>query len=156
MEYFKQTVKQAKLSSAIAKSFTTVKARERSLAEKVKLVKHFNTNLKAWYKDLPEVFKSELPLRSGSLPYGIRAEHLMYLYFSYHGNMAAIHSIFGHPWNLNQSLGHQSIAVKDQIAFSNDALTDASRNIVLATRSISVDAVAPVWYVNLFHYFNSL
>lgn len=125
-----------------------MKARERSLIEKVKLIKHFDASLREWYKDLPEVFKSEFPVKSGSLPQGVRAEHLIYLYFSYHGNMAAIHSIFGHPWNLDQSLDYQNSAVKDQIASSDGALTDASRSIVLVTRSISVDAVAPVWYAN--------
>ncbi|KAH7385829.1 fungal-specific transcription factor domain-containing protein [Pyrenochaeta sp. MPI-SDFR-AT-0127] len=145
--YFQHTVKQAMICSAIAKSFSTVKARERSLSEKVKLVKYFTTSLRAWYQDIPEAFRPGFPLKPESLPYGIRAEHLIYTYLSYHGSMAAIHSTFGHPWNLNQSLEHQNDIVKAQIASSNEVLADASRNIILITRSISVDAVAPVWLV---------
>jgi len=73
----------------------------------------------------------------------------MYLHLSYQGNLAAIHSILGHPWNLKtaQPLELQDDAVKAQIDSSHRALTDASKSIIIITRSISVDAVAPVWYV---------
>ena len=61
--------------------------------------------------------------------------------------MAAIHSILGHPWNLCNALSIQrdDAIVRDQIEASNNALADASRSIILLTRLISVDAVAPVW-----------
>lgn len=135
------------LSSAIAKSFTTVKARQRPLVEKAELVKDFNARLQSCYSSLPKHFKVSFPIEAKAVPEGIRVEHIMYLHLSYYGNLAAVHSILGHPWNLNTAPAHDlnNKTVKAQIASSNEALTDASRNIILATRSISVDAVAPVW-----------
>ncbi len=147
MECFGKIVDQAKLSSNIAKSFTTVKARRRSLLEKACLVKDFNTRLESWYSNLSSDLKVVLPIDIKSLPSGVRAEHVMYLHLSYHGNMAAIHSILGHPWNLHNapSVDEDDEVVRDQIHASNDALVEASRKIILITRSTSVDAVAPVW-----------
>jgi hypothetical protein len=145
VEYFQHVVHQAKIASAIMKNFTTVKAREQSPLQKTKLVKHLDQSLRAWYDDLPKTFKPDFPVKEGHLPDGIRTEQLMYLRFSYYANLAAIHSIFGHPWNLTDSLENQNIAVSEQAVSSTQALNEASRNIVLVTRSISVDAYAPAW-----------
>lgn len=137
------------LSSAIAKKFTTVKARQRCLVEKAELVRDFTATLQSWYDKLPAEFRVDFPLKgtNNRSPQGVRAEHLFYLHLSYHGNLAAIHSILGHPWNLNsaQASDRNNGLVKSQIDFSNEALMEASRNIIIITRSISVDAVAPVW-----------
>lgn len=147
VECFRRIVDQAKLSSAIAKSFTTVKARQRSLIEKAQLVKHFNARLETWYGDLNTDLNVVFPLDTRNLPRGVRVEHLMYLHFTYHSNMAAIHSILGHPWNLDaaQSFDLDDVTVKSQIKDSDEALVVASRSIIFITRSIAVDAIAPVW-----------
>jgi len=81
------------------------------------------------------------------IPRGLRAEHLKYLHLSYYGNVAAIHSVLGHPWNINdaQLSDQDDTVVTSQIEASSDALAETSRSIILITRSISLDAVAPVW-----------
>jgi hypothetical protein len=147
IECFKNIVDQAKMSSSIAKSFATVKARQRPLREKVHLVKEVNKNLRSWYKTLSPDLKISFPVDTKKIPRGLCAEHLMYLHLSYYGNLAAIHSILGHPWNLNdaQFSDQDDTVVKSQIEASSNALAEASRNIILITRSISLDAVAPVW-----------
>ncbi|KAF2827187.1 hypothetical protein CC86DRAFT_369390 [Ophiobolus disseminans] len=149
VECFRQTVSLAMLSSAIAKSFTTVKARKRSFVEKAELVQTFHEKLQSWHSNLPRMFKVAFPLEAQHLPRGVRAEHVMYLYLSYHGNMTAIHSILGHPWNLPapDSADQLGGAVCRQIDLSDKALANASQKIIIITRSVSVDAAAPVWLV---------
>ncbi|CAN9394725.1 unnamed protein product [Alternaria alternata] len=123
------------MSSYIAKRFATVKARQRPLREKAHLVEEVNKNLRSWYKTLSPDLQIAFPVDTKKIPRGLCAEHLMYLHLSYYGNLAAIHSI---------------LVVKSQIEASSDALVETSRNIILITRSISLDAVAPVW---LFFYY---
>jgi hypothetical protein len=148
VECFQQIVKQAMLSSEIARSFLTVKAREKSLIDKVKLIEHFDTRLRTWLDDLPTIFKLDVPTKAELLPRGIRIEHLLYLHLSYYGNMAAIHSVLGYPWNVTSDpeINSDNSAIKEQVASSDIALTEASKNIILVTRSISVDASTPTWY----------
>ncbi|CAN9432028.1 unnamed protein product [Alternaria alternata] len=137
------------MSSSIAKSFATVKARQRPLREKAHLVKEVNKTLRSWYTNLSPDLKIAIPVDTKKIPRGLCAEHLIYLHLFYYGNLTAIHSIFGHPWNLNdaQFSIQDDTVVMDQIEASSDALAEASRSIILITRSISVDAVAPVWLV---------
>jgi hypothetical protein len=99
------------------------------------------------YENLSPDLKVRFPVNTKKIPRGLYAEHLMYLHLSYYGNMAAIHSVLGYPWNLNdvQLSDQDDTVVKSQMEASSDALAEASRNIILITRSISLDAVAPVW-----------
>lgn len=135
------------MSSTIAKSFATVKARQRPLREKACLIKEINRTLRSLYENLSPDLKVRFPVNTKKIPRGLYAEHLMYLHLSYYGNMAAIHSVLGYPWNLNdvQLSDQDDTVVKSQMEASSDALAEASRNIILITRSISLDAVAPVW-----------
>lgn len=149
IECFKNIVDQAKMSSTIAKSFATVKAQQRPLGEKARLIQEINTKLRSLYDNLSPDLKIAFPVDTKKLPRGLCAEHLMYLHLSYYGNMAAIHSILGYPWHLNdaQWKDQDDTVVKNQIEASSDALAEASRDIILIIRSISLDAVAPVWRV---------
>ncbi|KAI8939889.1 hypothetical protein NX059_003618 [Plenodomus lindquistii] len=154
VELFSCMVKQAKYSSAIAKGLLTVKARSRSLAEKIKLVKHFDNKLTTWYANLPHAFRATVTTGSGtgSSIHGIRAEHFMHLHYCHHGNMAVVHSIFGHPWNLEayNNPGDErqtNLALKQQVDLSDEALSHAARSMVLLTRSITITAAAPTWLV---------
>lgn len=143
---FRKIVDQAMLSSTIAKTFATVKARQRPLREKAHLVKKFNTSLQSWYDDLSSDLKITFPFDARSTPQGLRAEHLINLHLSYYGNMTAIHSILGHPWNLSNAtfVDQDNVVKENQIKTSGDALADASRKLILITRSIPIDAVALV------------
>jgi hypothetical protein len=130
------------LTSAISKSFNTVKARQRTLLEKVDLVKQFDGRLDSWYKELPASLQVGFAAKDRRLPAGIRLEHMLYLYLSFQGNLTAVHSVLGHPWHLGQE---RSTDCSHQIAASDKVLQEASRNIILATRSTQIDAYAPVW-----------
>ncbi|KAH7091354.1 fungal-specific transcription factor domain-containing protein [Paraphoma chrysanthemicola] len=149
VECMQQTIKQSMLSSSIAKNFLTVKAREKGLIEKVKIIRDFDSRLRSWFDELPTIFKVEPLIQLERLPRGLRYEHLMYLHLTYYGNLAAIHSVLGYPWNvdLEPILGSDASAIQDQIISSDEGLTEASRNIIMVTRSIMVDASAPVWLV---------
>ncbi|KAF2658702.1 hypothetical protein K491DRAFT_253954 [Lophiostoma macrostomum CBS 122681] len=150
VEYFKCCVEQAQVSSVIAKSFLTAKARRLPLSQKIDPVRRIDRTLRNWYQALPVKFTTAVFAEPQSLPHGLRSEQILYLHFSYHGNMAATHSIFGHPWNVEPSAYLDDPTIQDQAIASGEALSHAARNIILATRWITVDASAPLWLVFFF------
>ncbi|OAL53490.1 hypothetical protein IQ07DRAFT_596528 [Pyrenochaeta sp. DS3sAY3a] len=150
VEFFKQSIRQATISSDILKNFTTVKAQQVTPLQKMKLVKDMDERLKNWYDELPQHFKGNFHAPSSQIPEGLRIEHLMYLHLTYHANMSAIHSIFGYPWNLSTSQNMSQPAIQEQAAASAKVLAQSSSAIILAIRSISIDSVAPVWLVFYF------
>lgn len=147
VEFLNQSIQQANISSDILKKFTTVKAQQLTPLQKMKLVKDMDERLKNWYDELPQHFKRTFHAPSSQMPEGLRIEHLMYLNFTYHANMSAIHSIFGYPWSILTSQNMSHTAIQGQAAASAKVLAQSSRAIILAIRSISIDSVAPVWYV---------
>ena len=130
------------LTSAIAKSFNTVKARQRTVLEKIDLVKQYDDQLNSWYTELPANMQAGMSIKDRRLPDGVRLEHMLYLYLSFQGNLTAVHSILGHPWYLTHDRLTQC---SNQFALSDEKLQEVSMNIILATRSTQVDAAAPVW-----------
>ena len=145
LECFRLYIDQAKLTSVISKAFLTLKARRLPLIEKANLVRQVDRRLRDWYNNMPDKFKTMALAEPHTLPPGIRTEHILYLHFSYHGNLAATHSIFGHPWNVDITSDTEDRIVKDQIKMSDEALADSARNIILATRWVAIDAAAHVW-----------
>lgn len=69
----------------------------------------------------------------------------MWIHFSYYGTLSAIHSIFACPWNFSDIEDEEDLTVRQQINLSVLTQADAARNIILATRSVTIDAAAPTW-----------
>lgn len=149
-EAFKQLVLHAQISSSIVKNLITAKARQKTPDQIVKTVQSLDRRLRRWYSDIPPDFKSDIPLRTTGLPDGIRIEHLAYSFFSYYGSLAAIHSVLAWPWNVPGLEKENDDAIREQIDASSKVVADASRNIILATKSITVDSEAPTWMT--FHF----
>lgn len=97
-----------------------------------------------WYADVPIAFKTRM-----QTPLGLHVNHLMYIELSYHGVLAIVHCIIGHPWNITSASDQTDTVLQDQISLSNTRMAEASRSIILLTRSIGIDATAPAWYVFL-------
>lgn len=142
-------IRLAKISSSIIQNFSTVKARQQSLTCVAKLVHEHDQKLRRWFDDVPELYKQNPSAKTIGLPSGILDEHLHYLCLSYYGSLAIVHCIFGHPWNVPGPVDDQDEAVREMLASSYIALADCSRDIILTTRSIKVNSMAPVWYVLL-------
>ncbi|KAH7145530.1 fungal-specific transcription factor domain-containing protein [Dactylonectria estremocensis] len=145
LEWFLLVIRLAKISSSIIQNFSTARARQQSLLRAVELVQEHEEELKRWYEDVPDLYKQNASAKTIDLPSGILDEHLHYLNLSYHGSLAVVHCIFGHPWNIPGPVEDHDEAVKERIARSLTALANASRDIILSTRSIKVNSMAPGW-----------
>lgn len=127
------------------KKLSKVKLGKKDSEALLKSVEHLEGRIEAWYQSLPPGLLPKLPVKKADLPEGIKVEHALYLHFAYNGSLIAIHSIFGYPWNstrlwtdANANLGHK-------MESSTEVVVQASRNLILATRDINIDAAAPAW-----------
>ena len=124
----------------------TTKARRQPLQQIAKAVHQYDQQLRTWYVNVTFVFKTKTggDLRAQT-PLGLHDNHLMYIELSYHRVLPIVHCIIGHPWNIN-TLSEQTDAVlQDRINLSNNRIAEASRSIILLSRSILIDSTTLPW-----------
>jgi hypothetical protein len=124
----------------------TTKARRQPLQRIAEIVHQYDQQLRMWYANVPFAFKTKIggDLRAQA-PLGLHVNHLMYIELSYHGALAIVHCLIGHPWNISPPLDQTDTVLQDQISLSNDRMAEASRSIILLSKSIVIDATAPAW-----------
>lgn len=155
-EFFTHVIYHAQITSSVIKSLLSVKSRHKAPSLKVKIVQDLDARLQSWVDNLPNYLKPAGVLDMCNLPPGIIPEHKIFIQFSYYGTLSAIHSVFACPWNLPALDISQDDVVRNQIELSTFAAADAARNTILTTRSIKVDAAAPVWLTFLFPFMGML
>jgi hypothetical protein len=138
----------SQMSSAVMKKLLSAKSRRKPLASIVGTVQSLEARLKQWRETCPSYLKPTIPIGSTmQLPPGVVLKHVLWLHFSYQAIMAAIHSRFTCPWNFSNidGAGAENDLVRRQIEQSVLTVADTARKMILATRSITVDADAPCW-----------
>ncbi|KAH6700646.1 fungal-specific transcription factor domain-containing protein [Leptodontidium sp. MPI-SDFR-AT-0119] len=160
-EILKHVIYHAQITSAVMKDLLSVKGRRKPPSIIAKIVQELDARLESWQNNLPHYLKPTLPLQTHNLPAGLFAEHKLWVYLSYYGTLSAIHSVFACPWNSPSENVEPDNGVQEQMNRSLFVVADAARKIILVTRSITIDATAPVWLtfffplmsmVNLFTY----
>lgn len=143
-DIFYHIIRHAQISSAIVDQLTTAETRRRDFGKTVQIVNEIDTRLRSWYKTIPDSLQLRAPhLVSDSS--GVQMSHILYLHLAYYGSLAAIHSIFAYPWKTtNFDLG-SDVDLIPQINSSTQAVAEASRNIILATKYLTISAAAPAW-----------
>ncbi|OAL46312.1 hypothetical protein IQ07DRAFT_546322 [Pyrenochaeta sp. DS3sAY3a] len=151
LAFMRCAIQHAQISSAILKGLMTTKARRQPLQQIAKMVHQYDQQLRMWYANVPFAFKTRTggDLRAQT-PLGLHVNHLMYVELAYHGVLAIVHCIIGHPWNINSPSDQTDTVLQDQISLSNNRMAEASRSIILLTRSIVIDSTAPAWLVFYF------
>lgn len=127
------------------KELFSAQSRHQPLPAVVKKVKALDELLQSWRVGLPGFLKPDVSFTSSGLPPGILSDHKLLVHFSYYGTLAAIHSVLSCPWNLPRAETDRDPTVVNQIELSTQVVAGASRNSILATRSIKLDAAAPIW-----------
>jgi hypothetical protein len=145
VEFFTHVIHHAQISSAVMKERLSIKSRRKSPALLVETVQSLEARLNRWWDSNPSYLKPHRPINSAHLPPGILLEHALWIHFSYYGTLAAIHSGFACPWNFPNIDLENGDVVKMQIDQSMRTVADAARKMILATRSITIDAAAPAW-----------
>ena len=138
-------IEHARISSAIGKRLTTVKGLRRPLDDMIKTVHELEEQLQSWKESLPPLIRPGTDIKHNNLPSRTHLSYVLYLRFAYLGSLTAIHSIFFYPWNLPRFGADQNPALATQIVLSTEAVVEASRNIILTTKQIEVDASSPIW-----------
>lgn len=144
-EILKHVIYHAQITSAVMKDLLSVKGRRKPPSIIAKIVQELDARLESWQNNLPHYLKPTLPLQTHNLPAGLFAEHKLWVYLSYYGTLSAIHSVFACPWNSPSENVEPDNGVQEQMNRSLFVVADAARKIILVTRSITIDATAPVW-----------
>ena len=129
----------------IAKGLTSVKSSKEQPEVLAKRARELESRLSQWHSNMPSSLRAELPLAVSFQSSERRQYHLIYIHFAYYGSIIAIHSVFAHPWYLSTRGHNQGPEVKEQVHASTNAVVQASRQIVLATKHIDVRGPWPAW-----------
>lgn len=143
-DFFHHVIRHAQISSSIIGQLTTAKARRRKPNQTIETVNEIHRRLKAWYETVPEAlrFRGSQPVLASS---GIHTSHLTYLHLSYHGSLAAIHSVLAYPWDVAGLESGSDLDLQPQIETSAQVLAEAARSIILTTKYLHISAAAPAW-----------
>ncbi|KIV94020.1 hypothetical protein PV10_05183 [Exophiala mesophila] len=148
-DVFYHIIRHAQISSVIVDQLTNAEARRRDMGKTVQTVNEIDARLRSWYQTIPESLQLSpahlLPASSG-----IQITHILYLHMAYFGSLAAIHSVFAYPWKTTNSHPGSDVDLIPQINSSMQAVAEASRNIILATKYLTISAAAPAWEVFLY------
>ncbi|KAF2491273.1 hypothetical protein BU16DRAFT_564980 [Lophium mytilinum] len=147
VKLFTSLIEHAQISSSTMRSLSRTKAAQRSPAELISTVEKLDRRLYSWYQSIPESLRLDLTVKKSNLPEGIQLEHLLYIHLAYHGSLISIHSFLGYPWNLIGFASDSSRDLTERMESSTRIVAEASRNLILATRDISIDAEAPAWLI---------
>ncbi|OAG35273.1 hypothetical protein AYO21_10544 [Fonsecaea monophora] len=145
LEFFRNTVNHAKISSLILKRLLTVKAMQQSPEETLTVVQDLHQELLSWYESLAPCFRSSPPYRASNLPPGIQPQHIIFTRFIYSGSLIAIHAGFCQPWSRPGLALSSSPRVVAQRQRSTEIVASAARDIIMATQGLTVSAGSPVW-----------
>ncbi|KIV78617.1 hypothetical protein PV11_06251 [Exophiala sideris] len=146
LEFLLEAIKHARIGSRVSKELGSARALRRSTAEIVKTTRTLDQELHAWREQLPESLQfSDAPNASIAPTGGNKSMCLQYLQSSFYGSMITIHSIFHYPWVATVFDVVSTPCLREQVAISTARATEAARNIILATKSTSLNANFPSW-----------
>lgn len=108
--------------------------------------------LDSWRQSLDPIYRARAPFNV-SLPQGKQLFRMLFLHFSYHVSMIAIHGVFCNPWDRPDFQSDKSPEIYDQIQASTEAVGEASRQIIMGLQRLETSLNLPLWYVSLHELF---
>ncbi|CAG9988756.1 unnamed protein product [Clonostachys byssicola] len=145
MEFVKQTICIARLSSSITKRLSAVKAMRDSPDVLLTTVHDLDHKLKMWREGLDPTFQRQPPFRTHSLPQSTQVAHMLYLHYTYHALLIAVHGVFCYPWNRPDLQNNEKPEIKAQVQRSTEVVAESSRQIIIAVQHVEITAALPVW-----------
>jgi hypothetical protein len=145
VDFFTGAIKHAQISSQISRRLGSVKALQSTATDLIETIADLTKQLEKWHESLPPYLKLKVGKRTAQPTPKTRFNHLMYLHNAFYGSLMAIHTIFTYPW-ISAFFGtEKTSAFRSQVSLSTNAVADAARNIILAVRSVEIDAASPHW-----------
>ncbi|CAH0046653.1 unnamed protein product [Clonostachys solani] len=145
MEFVKQTISLARLSSSITKRLSAVKAMTDPPDVLLTTVHDLDQKLKMWREGLDPTFQKQPPFRTHCMPQSTQVAHMLYLHYSYHALLIAVHGVFCYPWNRPDLQNNEKPEIKAQVQRSTEAVAESSRQIIIAVQHVEITAALPVW-----------
>lgn len=162
IETFTLMIKHAQLSSQISRCITSIRALQQHPKDLLGAVDSVRDQLQQLLKSFPTDLKvNSGPLVSNSFPSTARLLQALYIYCAIYDSLMVIHSAFFYPWvsTLFEKDVDPSICLR--VSSWSAAVAEACRKIILAIRSVEVNAATPAWlaiyypmyaHINLFIY----
>ena len=145
IQIFTYTINLMRISSTIFKKLSAIKTLSQTPDEVIRVLSDLHWQIQGWKDTLPPNIRPDAPIDPTQLPPGYHLYHLIFLHYSYYGSLMAIHSLYAYPWNSSIIGSSQISSVSEQIATSSSIIIAASRNIILATKYIDINASLPGW-----------
>ena len=141
-------IRHAKICSRILREVMSNKAQKSSPRELQKVVKDIDQQLRSLLDEFPSELRiGTLAKQSEETHPMSRRNHTLFLYFSIHGSLLAIHSHFFYPW-LSARIAdrqHPDASLDEQVIFSSNTVAEGARKILLAVRTVTTNVATPTW-----------
>ncbi|KAK7214592.1 hypothetical protein V2G26_002595 [Clonostachys chloroleuca] len=145
MEFVKQTISLARLSSSNTKRLSAAKAMRDPPDVLLTTVHDLDHKLKMWREGLDPTFQKQPPSRTHRLPQSTQVAHMLYLHYSYHALLIAVHGVFCYPWNRPDLQSNEKPEIMAQVQRSTEVVAESSRQIIIAVQHVEITAALPIW-----------
>lgn len=141
------TIRHAKICSRISREIMSTKATKLSANGLCEVVKDLDQQLKSLLNEVPTSLRiGTLGKLSEEVHLTSRHIYILYLHFSIHASLLAVHSHFFYPWHSSRFLNYNlGTMLDDQVAFSVKTTAEAARKILLAVRTVTTNVATPTW-----------
>jgi hypothetical protein len=136
------------ISSDIAKLLSSAKARRDSPRTTMRHMQDLEARLVSWRESLNPMYRARAPFNV-ALPQGKQLFRMLFLHFSYHISIIAIHGVFCYPWDRPDFQGDKSPEIRSQIQMSTEAVGESSRQMIMGLQRLETTVTLPLWYVSL-------
>ncbi|KIW17217.1 hypothetical protein PV08_04408 [Exophiala spinifera] len=139
---FRIIIRLAKIQSGIGRRLLSLKALSMTADELIQTVTKFHDELNLLLNEIPEELQISALGRSSHS--SKQVHEILYLHFSIHSSIMAVHCHFFYPWLVSRFTGTRYNAiVEGRVALSSDITAEAARKIILALRLVNATANTP-------------
>jgi hypothetical protein len=144
LQYFSILIRLARLSSAVSKRLSTVRAFQQGAELLVRSVAELDEQLNALKRSVDPILFLDSPVKLNQLPAGMTLQQTMYLRYGFFNLTLDIHTALTYPWSRSMLGLTPHAALRSQVEKSTQMVAETCRNAILATEHIRFEASTPV------------
>lgn len=131
------------LCSFVGKSLSSARAFRRNPTELLQMVTFLDEKARVHGEAVERVLSMKSALDPSSLPADLSLKVALALHFTYYGLLFDIHTTLTYPWSRGIISLRQHPSFRDQVERSYSIVAKTSRDVILASRHIPLDAACP-------------
>lgn len=136
-------IKLHRLCSLVGKSLSSAKAFRQNPTDLLQTVTCLDEKVRALGEEVEVVLSMKTPLDPSCLPRNLSLKLALALHFTYYSLLFDIHTTLTYPWSRGIISLRQHPSFRDQVERSYSIVAKASREAILATRNVPLDAACP-------------